>query len=95
METKIEIKDGIYYVYLVGSITSANSGQFEEAVKDIGNENMIIDAKDLEFISSAGLRVVLALKKKCGDKIFKVINVNNEVKNIFDITGFSDFLNIQ
>ena len=94
MEIKIEIKDGIYYVYLVGSITSANSGQFEEAVKDIENENMIIDAKDLEFISSAGLRVVLALKKKCGDKIFKVINVNSEVKNIFDITGFSEIMEV-
>ena len=94
MEIKTEIKDGVCYVCLDGSITSANSSQFEEAVKDIENNGMIIDCKDLEFISSAGLRVILALKKKCGDKTFKVINVNNEVKNIFDITGFSEIMDV-
>ena len=94
MEIKTEIKDGVCYVCLDGSITSANSSQFEEAVKDIESNGMIIDCKDLEFISSAGLRVILALKKKCGDKTFKVINVNNEVKNIFDITGFSEIMDV-
>ena len=94
MEIKTEIKDDICYVCLDGSITSANSSQFEEAVKDIESNGMIIDCKDLEFISSAGLRVILALKKKCGDKTFKVINVNNEVKNIFDITGFSEIMDV-
>ena len=94
MEIKTEIKDGICYVCLDGSITSANSSQFEEAVKDIENNGMIIDCKDLEFISSAGLRVILALKKKCGDKSFKIINTNNEVKNIFDITGFSEIMDV-
>ena len=94
MEIKTEIKDGVCYVCLDGSITSANSSQFEEAVKDIENNGMIIDCKDLEFISSAGLRVILALKKKCGDKSFKIINTNNEVKNIFDITGFSEIMDV-
>ena len=94
MEIKTEIKDGVCYVCLNGSITSANSSQFEETVKDVKCDGMIIDCKDLEFISSAGLRVILALKKKCGDKTFKVINVNNEVKNIFDITGFSEIMDV-
>ena len=94
MEIKTEIKDDICYVCLDGSITSANSSQFEETVKDVKCDGMIIDCKDLEFISSAGLRVILALKKKCGDKTFKVINVNNEVKNIFDITGFSEIMDV-
>ena len=94
MEIKTEIKDDICYVCLDGSITSANSSQFEEAVKDIESNGMIIDCKDLEFISSAGLRVILALKKKCGDKSFKIINTNNEVKNIFDITGFSEIMDV-
>ncbi len=95
MEIKLENKDGLTYVYLSGSITSGNSNEFEEAVKDEPKENgMIIDAKDLEFISSAGLRVILACKKRCGDKTFKVINVNNDVKNIFDVTGFSEIMDI-
>ncbi len=95
MEIKLENKDGLTYVYLSGSITSGNSNEFEEAVKDEPTGNgIIIDAKDLEFISSAGLRVILSCKKKCGDKTFKVINVNNDVKNIFDVTGFSEIMEI-
>ena len=95
MEIKLENRDGLTYVYLFGSITSSNSNEFEEAVKDEPKENgMIIDAKDLEFISSAGLRVILACKKRCGEKTFKVVNVNNDVKNIFDVTGFSEIMDI-
>ena len=95
MEIKLENKEGLTYVYLIGSITSGNSNEFEEAVKDEPKKNgVIIDAKDLEFISSAGLRVILACKKRCGDKIFKIINVSNDVKNIFDVTGFSEIMDI-
>ena len=95
MEIKLENRDGLTYVYLSGSITSSNSNEFEEAVKDEPKGNgMIIDAKDLEFISSAGLRVILACKKRCGEKTFRVINVNNDVKNIFDVTGFSEIMDI-
>ncbi len=95
MEIKLENKDGLTYVYLFGSITSGNSSEFEEAVKDEPKgDGIVIDAKDLEFISSAGLRVILACKKRCGDKTFKIINVNNDVKNIFDVTGFSEIMDI-
>ncbi len=96
MEARVEIKDGLTYVYLNGSITSSNSNEFEEAVKcEIAENGMVIDAKDLDFISSAGLRVVLACKKRCGAKTFKVINVNAEVKSVFDVTGFSEIMDIQ
>ena len=95
MEIKLENKEGLTYVYLFGSITSGNSNEFEEAVKDEPKENgVVIDALNLEFISSAGLRVILACKKRCGNKTFKIINVNNDVKNIFDVTGFSEIMDI-
>ena len=56
-------------------------------------ENVI---KDLEYISSAGLRVVLGARKAMGDKgSFSVRNLCSDVREIFDITGFSDIITIE
>ena len=83
-------------VILTGSITSANAGEFQNAIADEpGDGNGIeIDAKDLEYISSAGLRVLLAAKKRCGKKIFRIINASDDVMNVFDVTGFSEIMDI-
>lgn len=96
MNVTIE-KDGNLVVAKVsGSINSGNSGEFETALSEYPGdaEGVVIDAKDLEYISSAGLRVILNTKKRCGSKVFKVINVNSEVKNIFDVTGFSEIIDV-
>ncbi len=83
-------------IQLKGSITSANSNDFQKAVaaEPDGTEGVVMDASDLEYISSAGLRVLLALKKRCGSKPFRIINVNDDVMNVFDITGFSEIMEI-
>jgi uncharacterized protein (TIGR02172 family) len=79
-----------------GSISSANIQEFENAAaNEPGNaDGVIIDAAELEYISSAGLRVLLSLKKRCGKKPLRIINVNDEVMNIFDVTGFSEIMDI-
>lgn len=91
-------KDGNVVVAKVsGSINSGNANEFESALAEYPGdaESLIIDAKELEYISSAGLRVILNAKKRCGsDKSFKVINVSNDVKNIFDVTGFSEIIEV-
>ena len=61
-----------------------------------GVENLILDLAALEYISSAGLRVVLAAQKtmsKQGNMILK--NVNESVMEVFDITGMVDLLTIE
>ena len=81
---------------LSGHIDSGNAPAVEEEITaaDSGNEgNVIIDAEKLEYISSAGLRILLRLKKKHPD--LKVINVSNEVYEIFDMTGFSEMMEVQ
>ena len=65
-----------------------------EDIKD--NENLVLDMKDLEYISSAGLRVLLSAQKKM-QKIgsMKVINVCEMVMDVFEMTGFADILVIE
>ena len=55
--------------------------------------NCVLDAEKLEFISSAGLRIILRLLKEL--KQLKIINVNSEVYEIFDMTGFTDMLTVE
>lgn len=83
-------------VELSGSITSANAGAFGAAIaaEPTGTEGMVIDAKGLEYISSAGLRVLLAAKKRCAGRAFRIINVNDEVMNVFEVTGFAEIMDI-
>lgn len=59
-------------------------------------DELVFDMKELEYVSSAGLRVILSAQKKMGTKGGMIIqNVNDEIMEVFDITGFSDILNIQ
>ena len=83
-------------ISLHGSITSANAADLEAAIlTDLGAKNGLeIDAKDLTYISSAGLRVILAAKKRCGKNPFRIINVSDDVMSVFDITGFSEIMDI-
>lgn len=95
IETKFE--GGIFTASLSGHIDSTNSAQVEESLKADadGKEiaSFIVDAKSLDYISSAGLRVILSLKKQYKD--FKVINAKSEVYEVFDMTGFTQMMEIQ
>ena len=60
-----------------------------------GIENVRIDAKTLEYISSAGLRVLLMAVKKLGEGLVTVINASEPVKEIFETTGFDQMITIE
>jgi len=92
-----KMDDSCMTVFLKGHIDSANANSVE---KEIGEaldretpDDLIIDAGELTYISSAGLRILLRLRKEMKD--LKVINVSPEVYEIFDMTGFTEILNIQ
>jgi uncharacterized protein (TIGR02172 family) len=88
--------DTVTRISIRGSVTSANAPELEKAVAGEPGEakEIRIDAEGLEYISSAGLRVLLALKKRCGGKKFRIVQVNEDVMNIFDVTGFSEIMDI-
>lgn len=61
-----------------------------------GITELILDFAQLEYISSAGLRVILSAQKQMNKQgSMKVINSGEEIKEIFDVTGFSDILTIE
>ena len=60
-----------------------------------GEKKVVIDLTDFEYISSTGLRVLLMLQKKYGQgDALSIRNVNDEVMDIFNVTGFSKLLHI-
>lgn len=83
-------------VKLSGNIDSSNVDEVEKNLrKEIGNfkGDLILDAFDLEYISSAGLRVILKLIKS--NKTVKIINCNSKTYEIFDVTGFTEMMDIE
>ena len=85
-------------VALEGRLDTVTAPQLEEELKSSleGKTDLIIDAAKLEYISSAGLRVLLSAQKtmsKQGSMVVK--NVSEEVNEIFEVTGFSDILTIE
>lgn len=59
-------------------------------------KELVFDFKDLEYISSAGLRVLLAIQKLMNKQgQMKLINVSAEVNEVFEVTGFTDILTIE
>lgn len=79
-----------------GRIDSTNAPQIEQEIEEIrsqsSHEKVTVDLENLEYISSAGLRVVLRLRKE--EPSLSLINVSSEVYEIFDMTGFSEMIPI-
>lgn len=89
--------DDRFIIELSGRIDSGNSADVEreinEALESKGDLKLVLDAQDLEYISSAGLRVLLHLRKQHPE--LKIINVSTEVYDIFDMTGFNQMIDIE
>lgn len=79
-----------------GRVDTATSPELETMLKsEIQNySKLIFDFKNLDYISSAGLRILLGAQKFMGEQGMKVINVNDTVYEIFEITGFSLIVDI-
>ena len=82
-------------VKLQGSVDSSNAHQFEEELlAAVSGQTLTLDAEDLAYISSAGLRVLLAAQKKTQGAM-KLTNVCELVMEVFEMTGFVDILVIE
>ena len=89
-----KVDDGVLTLFAQGRIDSTNAPQVETDIDGIREENphekVTLDVEDLEYISSAGLRVILRLRKS--EPTLSVINASSEVYEIFEMTGFSEMI---
>jgi anti-sigma B factor antagonist len=91
-------EDSKLTVQVEGRIDTTTAPQLETEIKDeiSGITDLVIDLKEVAYVSSAGLRVLLSAQKvmnRQGNMVIK--NVNEEVMEIFEVTGFVDILNIE
>ena len=83
---------------LEGRLDTVTAPEFEAEIKALPDEieSLTLDLKTLEYISSAGLRVLLAAHKAMSTKNgMQVKNVGEVVAEVFEVTGFSDILDIE
>lgn len=94
---KIDWDNDIITVSLEGRIDSGNSADVESEIRNALSERtpkgVVLDAGALDYISSAGLRVILRLRKEFPS--LKVINVSSEVYEVFEMTGFTEMMHVE
>ena len=96
---KIEFRTDkdILYINLTGRIDATNAADVESGISEIRNANTgmhtVLDADALEYISSAGLRVILRLRKE--EPQLAIINVSPEVYDVFEMTGFAEMMTVE
>lgn len=93
-----QVKDGkTLTLQIEGRIDSKTAPEMESVIREVidGVEELTIDMKDTVYISSAGLRVLLIAQKQMNRQgNMKVIHVNEDIMEIFEVTGFADILTI-
>jgi len=98
MTINMNKNDKALTVNINGRVDTTTAPQLEQALKaefDNCNE-LVLDFAEVEYISSAGLRVLLSAQKVMGKKGgMKLINVSSDIMEIFDVTGFTDILTIE
>lgn len=84
-------------IILEGRLDTNTSGDLESKASELESiNNLVLDLAKLDYISSAGLRVLLSFQKIMNAKgEMTLINVNQNIMDIFEVTGFSDILNIK
>lgn len=93
-----KIKDGDKLTYQIrGRLDTASSPELQEALDLDGVKELVFDLKETDYVFSAGLRVFLQAQKtmNANGGSMKIINVQDSVKEIFNIVGFSGIMDIE
>ena len=93
--TELKIIDGTPVLYISGRIDSVSAAVAEEEMASLlpDGPELVLDVENMEYISSAGLRVILRLRRQYPD--ISIINASQEVFEIFEMTGFSEMMPVE
>ena len=92
------LEDKVLKMKVSGRVDTTTAPDLEKEIRDCIDEieELDLDLGELEYISSAGLRVLLSAHKAMSNKGgMKVTNVNEIVREVFEVTGFADILTIE
>lgn len=98
MNINIEKENGVTVLKIEGRLDTTTAPELEKAINDEGEtlKNLVLDFKGVDYISSAGLRVLLTAQKKMNVQgHMELVNVSEVVMDIFEMTGFADILVIK
>ena len=98
MNINIERENGKALMKIEGRLDTTTAPELEKAIGGEGDElkSLVLDFNGVDYISSAGLRVLLTAQKKMNAQGYmELINVNEAVMDVFEMTGFADILVIK
>ncbi len=98
LKINTQLEDGKAYVSLEGELNTVTAKDFRSEVEGFIDEvtDFTIDMKDLVYITSAGLRVLLYIEQTMEDQgELRVLNVCEDVMDVFEVSGFTEVLNIE
>lgn len=97
MEIAIRNCENQSIAVVAGRLDTNTAPELEAALNNIGAKDIVLDCESLEYVSSAGLRVILAAHKRlaAAEQRLTLRNIRPEVRSVLDMTGFSRILFIE
>ena len=100
LDIVMETEGNVLNVKLTGELDGMSSPEFEEKLEEKQTEvnRIVIDASKLEYVSSAGLRVILATQQYMEDndkETIQMVNVTEEVSEILELCGFDEIIDVK
>lgn len=98
MNIEKKAENGSVTLKVTGRLDTTTAPELEKALDDVleGTKELVFDMTGLEYISSAGLRVILKAQKAMNAQgSMKLTGVNDSIMEVFDITGFLDILTVE
>ena len=97
MEIKKEVNGGICILKPFGRVDTLTSGELEKEVNDCcaNCDKLILDMAEVDYVSSAGIRVIIQAHQAVGKDSFALKNVSTNVMQLLTMTGFDKVLNFE
>ena len=98
MTIEKNFSNNVTTIKINGRLDTTTAPELEAVIDECveGTHELLMDFSDLEYVSSAGLRVILKAQKLMNARgSMKLVNVNETIMEVFDITGFADILTIE